>query len=169
MVWWMFVALDGTLGSLGYTSLSTSFKFISQDQLWEESETAHWYTWAQTPASLRRSSNSNRHWSCNAYLGITPPDANWYMNTGATSHMTSSYDGIMVGNGQSFSIHGYGDTKLSSPCPPLQLNYVLHAPHLIKNFVLVRKFTTDNSVYLCWIWSFWVSMKDFQTGRPVMR
>ncbi|XP_057247026.1 uncharacterized protein LOC130589635 [Beta vulgaris subsp. vulgaris] len=53
-------------------------------------------------------------------MGINPPDPNWYMDTGATSHMTSSQgnmssyfnlskpNGIIVGNGNSIPIHGYG-------------------------------------------------------------
>jgi len=53
-------------------------------------------------------------------LDITPPDLNWYMDTGATSHMTSTsgnltsyfnmsnHRGITIGNGQSIPIRGYG-------------------------------------------------------------
>jgi len=112
-------------------------------------------------------------------LGITPPDANWYMDTGATSHMTSiqvnltSYFnmsnkfGIIVGNGQSIPIHGYGHTKLSFSCPPLKLNNILHALHLVKNLVSVKKFRTDNSVSLE-LDPFGFSVRDFQTERPVM-
>ena len=62
-------------------------------------------------------------------LGLTPPDANWYLDIGATSHMTSGQGtlslspyvqlsnsrGILVGNGHSIPIHGYGHTTLSSP------------------------------------------------------
>lgn len=71
-------------------------------------------------------------------LGLTPPDQNWYMDTGATSHMTatsgnlSSYfnmsknNGIVVGNGSSIPIRGYGDTVLPTPHPPLSLKNVLH-------------------------------------------
>nr|KYP45717.1 hypothetical protein KK1_032716 [Cajanus cajan] len=91
-------------------------------------------------------------------LGISPLDANWYMDTGATSHMTSAQGNltsyfnmsnkhdIIVGNDHSIPIHGYGHTKLSSSCPPLTLNNVLHAPQLVKNLVSARKFTTDNSI-----------------------
>lgn len=80
------------------------------------------------------------------------------MDTGATSHMTSEQGtlssyfnlsnnrGIIVGNGHSIPILGYGHTNLPSPHPPLSLHNVLHAPQLIKNLVSVRKFTTDNSV-----------------------
>ncbi|XP_074314642.1 uncharacterized protein LOC141649869 [Silene latifolia] len=90
-------------------------------------------------------------------LGLTPPDP-WHMDTGATSHMTSSAgnlssysnssisNSIIVGNGQSIPIHGTGSTTLPNPHPPLSLRHVLHAPKLVKNLISVRKFTTDNSV-----------------------
>ncbi|XP_014496797.1 uncharacterized protein LOC106758379 [Vigna radiata var. radiata] len=112
-------------------------------------------------------------------LGIHPPYENWYMDTGATSHMTSAQGtlssyvntsnthGLIVCNGHSIPIHGYGHTKLSSPYPPLSLNNVLHAPQLVKNLVSVRKFTTDNFVFVEFD-PFGFSVKDFLTGRPVM-
>ncbi|KAI4348037.1 hypothetical protein L6164_008799 [Bauhinia variegata] len=113
-------------------------------------------------------------------LGLTPPDANWYMDTGATSHMTSAQGtlssyfnlsntrGIIVGNGHSIPIHGYGYTNLSPPNPPLSLKNVLHAPQLIKNLVSVRKLTTDNSVSVEFD-PFGFSVKDFQMGMRLMR
>ena len=113
-------------------------------------------------------------------LTLTPPDPNWYMDTGATSHMTSSQgnilsyfnlskpDGIIVRNGHSIPICGYGDANLPSPHPPLALKKVLHAPKLIKNLVSVRKFTTDNNVTVEFD-PFGFSVKDFRTGTPIMR
>ena len=113
-------------------------------------------------------------------LGLNVPDANWYMDTGATSHMTSGQGnlssyfnlstkrGILIGNGQSIPIQGYGHTTLPSPHPPLRLNNVLHAPILIKNLVFVRKFTCDNSVSVEFD-PFGFSVKDYQTGMPLMR
>ena len=89
-------------------------------------------------------------------LDITSPDPNWYMDIGATSHITSTSGnltsyfnmsnnrGITVGNGQSIPVLGYGQTNLPFPHPPLALKNILHAPKLIKNLVSVRKFTTDN-------------------------
>ncbi|KAE8664877.1 UDP-N-acetylglucosamine 1-carboxyvinyltransferase 2-like [Hibiscus syriacus] len=62
-------------------------------------------------------------------------DPNWYMDTGATSHMTStqgnlsSYvnmrkdNGVTVGSGQSIPIRGYDHTLLPSPNPPLSLKH----------------------------------------------
>lgn len=40
MFWRTIVGLDGTLGSLGYTSLSMSFKFMVHAQLWTTAESA---------------------------------------------------------------------------------------------------------------------------------
>ena len=78
-------------------------------------------------------------------LSFSHPDENYYMDTGATSHMTadpgilSPYfnssiknNNIVVGNGHSIPIVGHGSTTLPSPFPPFTLNNVLHAPKLIK-------------------------------------
>lgn len=67
-------------------------------------------------------------------MSINPPDSTWFMDTGATSHMTSSngnfssyfnlsnhHNGIIVGNGHTIPIRGYGHTSLPSPNPPLYL------------------------------------------------
>lgn len=60
-------------------------------------------------------------------LSLTPPDDNWYMDTGATSHMTanegtlSSYfnmsknHAIIVGNSHKIPIRGYGCNSLQPP------------------------------------------------------
>ncbi|XP_074266074.1 uncharacterized protein LOC141588536 [Silene latifolia] len=113
-------------------------------------------------------------------LGLTPPDARWFMDTGATSHMTSdagnlsSYvnksikNGILVGNGQSIPIHGTGSTTLPKTNPQLHLNHVLHVPKLVKNLVSVRKFTTDNSVSVEFD-PFGFVVKDYMTGTRLMR
>ena len=112
-------------------------------------------------------------------LTLTPPDANWYMDTGATSHMRSSgtlssyfnlssIHGIVVGSGHSIPIRGYGHAHLSNPHPPLAIKIILHAPKLIKNLVSVRKFTKDN-YFSVEFDAFGFSVKDFQTGMRLMR
>ncbi|PNY17819.1 hypothetical protein L195_g014571 [Trifolium pratense] len=113
-------------------------------------------------------------------LSLNVPDENWYMDTGTTSHMTtsqgtlSSYSNlsinknIVVGSGQEIPIRGYGQTYLSPPHPPLSLNNVLHAPKLIKNLISVRRFTIDNNVSIEFD-PFGFSVKDIQTGMPLMR
>lgn len=97
------------------------------------------------------------------------------MDTGATSHVTSaegnlsSYSnlskshGIIVGNGHSIPIRGFGSANLPPPHPSLVLKNVLHAPNLIKNLVSVRKFTTDNQVSVKFD-PLGFSVKDFQKG-----
>ena len=104
------------------------------------------------------------------------------MDTGATSHMTSSTGNlssyfnlsnhpnhnIVVGNGHTIPILGYDQSTLSSSCQSLSLKNVLHAPKLIKNLISVRKFTTDNFVSVKFD-PFGFSMKDYLTGRPIMR
>jgi len=102
------------------------------------------------------------------------------MDTGASSHMTlnagtlSSYfnlstnNKVIVANGTEIPILGYGVKQLQPPLPPLLLNNVLHAPHIIKNLVSVRKFTSDNNVSVEFD-RFGFIIKDMQTGKPLMR
>lgn len=114
-------------------------------------------------------------------MSLNPPDENWYMDTGATSHMTASQGtlssyfnmsnlnrNIIVGSGQGIPIYGYGQSSLPPPHPPLPLNNVLHAPKLIKNLISVRRFTTDNNVSLEFD-PFGFSVKDIPTGMLIMR
>lgn len=112
-------------------------------------------------------------------MSLNVLDDNWYMDTGATSHMTasqgtlSSYfnssnnNNIIVGSGHVILIRGYGQKSLSPPHPPLTLSNVLHAPNLIKNLVYVRRFTTDNHVSVEFD-PFGFFVKDLQTGIPIM-
>jgi hypothetical protein len=75
------------------------------------------------------------------------------MDTGASSHMASDYGNfssiypfsqrIMVGNGQSISSTHVGSTSIPSSIP-LSLRNILIVPHIIKNLISVRQFTTDN-------------------------
>ncbi|CAJ2649804.1 unnamed protein product [Trifolium pratense] len=106
---------------------------------------------------------------------ISPRDDQWYMDSGATSHMTdnggnlTSYfnmsNNITVGNGHHIPVIGFGNASLPNS---LTLNNVLHAPKLIKNLVSVRKFTIDNDVSVEFD-PFGFSVKDFQTGTLLMR
>ncbi|GAU43462.1 hypothetical protein TSUD_141000 [Trifolium subterraneum] len=113
-------------------------------------------------------------------LHLAQSDPSWYMDTGATSHMTSTHgnlssyfnlsknNSIIVGNGHSVPIQGFGNANLPPPHPPLALSNVLHAPKLIKNLIFVRKFTTDNHISVEFD-PFGFSVKDFQTGMVLMR
>ncbi|KAJ9536397.1 hypothetical protein OSB04_un000432 [Centaurea solstitialis] len=139
------------------------------------------YTATGTPSAQQQQSPSLTDIESAMYtLGMTPPDTNWYMDTGATSHMTSTQGnlssyfnlsnrgGIVVGSGHSIPIHGYGHTYLSPPNPPFTLKHVLHVPQIVKNLISVRKFVTDNSVSVEFD-PFGFSVKDFRTGAHLMR
>lgn len=67
-------------------------------------------------------------------ITINPPDDSWYMDTGASSHMTgesgtltsyfnsSNIKNILVGNGHTIPVHGRGSTSLSASNPPFPSN-----------------------------------------------
>ena len=81
----------------------------------------------------------------------------------------SNHGKIIVGNGSEIPIIGLGTKRLNPPpLPPLVLKNVLHAPHLIKNLVSVRKFTTANNVSVEFD-RFGFTVKDMQTEMPLMR
>lgn len=114
-------------------------------------------------------------------MNLSQPDGNLYMDTGATSHMTTeqgtlspyfnssnSNHHIVVGNVNSIPIVGHGHTTLPPPHPPLTLNNVLHAPQLVKNLIYVRKFTTDNIASVEFD-PFGFSVHNLQTGTKIMR
>ena len=93
-------------------------------------------------------------------MSLTPPSSNeWYMDSGASAHMTgnhgnlshllpsnSSYPHVIIGNGQALPITCTGHTTLSTPNHSFSLNNVLVTPDIIKNLISVRKLTTDNLV-----------------------
>jgi hypothetical protein len=80
----------------------------------------------------------------------------WYFDSGATSHITSSSSNlshftfpryptpssIVVGDGSLLPVVGTGSTELSHS---LFLNNVLVSPQIIKNLISVRQFTIDNN------------------------
>ncbi|GAA0184334.1 hypothetical protein LIER_31622 [Lithospermum erythrorhizon] len=113
-------------------------------------------------------------------LGLIPLDSDWFMDTGATSHMTSDRGtlpyyfnsntptNIVVGDCNSVPISGYGHAVLPLPNPPLHLKNVLHVSKIIKNLISVRKFTTDNCVSIEFD-PFGFSVKDLRTGTRIMR
>ncbi|XP_076927181.1 uncharacterized protein LOC143590643 [Bidens hawaiensis] len=84
-------------------------------------------------------------------------DPYWYMDTGASSHITSdvgkitsplslSSNTIFVGNGQRLKINGSGNGYYTLPNKTYQLNQIIHSPQVIKDLFSVREFTIDNQV-----------------------
>ncbi|KAJ9543513.1 LOW QUALITY PROTEIN: hypothetical protein OSB04_023220 [Centaurea solstitialis] len=107
-------------------------------------------------------------------------DNNYYMDTGASSHM--SYDQgnllslkpcgkskvIMVGNGVLLSVSYIGDTFLPLSRTPLALKNVLVSDQMVKNLISVCRFTIDNWVSVEFD-PFGFSIKDLNTGQLLHR
>jgi hypothetical protein len=76
-----------------------------------------------------------------------PPSAEWYMDSDAHSHMTSTTgnllssqppssstpSSIIVGNGSLLPVTSTGHTFFPTPNHPLHLSHILVSPHIIKN------------------------------------
>ncbi|MCH82949.1 retrovirus-related Pol polyprotein from transposon TNT 1-94, partial [Trifolium medium] len=90
------------------------------------------------------------------------PSFNWYSDSGASHHVTSSSqnihqlspfegpDQVYLGNGQGLSISHFGSSSFSSPLKPnvqLILHNLLLVPTITKNLLSVSQFAKDNSVY----------------------
>ncbi|TYK05754.1 Retrovirus-related Pol polyprotein from transposon TNT 1-94 [Cucumis melo var. makuwa] len=104
---------------------------------------------------------------------------NWYIDSGATNHLTveysnlsnpSEYSGIekiMVGNGDSLHISYIGNAYLTDGINGLNLKNVLCVPDITKNLVSVSKLAQDNNVYIefhgCYCF-----IKDKDTGRTLL-
>lgn len=108
-----------------------------------------------------------------------PSNTKWYMDTGATAHLTSQYDNISslssqvgfpwitVGNGAFIPSTAIGHASISASTPPLSLNNVLLCPKILKNLIYVRQFTTDN---VCSVEfdRFGFVVKDLHTQIPLI-
>lgn len=110
-----------------------------------------------------------------------PPAGNeWYMDTGATSHVTNSTGtltsyhspssitsrSIVVGNGSKLPITSYGSAHLTKH--PFYLHNVLVSSPIVKNLISVRKFTIDNWCSVEFD-PYGFSVKNLATGRILMR
>jgi len=87
-----------------------------------------------------------------------PQTAEWYMDTGASSHLASnsgkfssshpvfSSSPILVGNGTTMPVTHHASSIIPTTSSPLKLNNILISPPLVKNLISVRKLTQDNNV-----------------------
>jgi hypothetical protein len=111
-----------------------------------------------------------------------PPNTEWYMDYGASSHMASNSGilshvfspnystptSIVVGNGSLLPVTSTGHTYFPSASRPLYLYDVLVSHDIIKNLISVRRFTTDNLVSVEFD-PFGLSVKDLQTRNVIVR
>ncbi|GKE33144.1 ribonuclease H-like domain-containing protein [Tanacetum coccineum] len=107
-------------------------------------------------------------------------DQQWYMDTGATSHLSShtgnlhtsslnrNFHSIIVGNGSSIHVTHSGHVQIPNPYRPLHLRNVLVTPNIIKNLVSVRKFTTDNKCSIDFD-PYGFTVRDYHTRQTLLR
>jgi hypothetical protein len=128
-------------------------------------------------------------WDQNALItafhtaSLTPqPSAEWYMDSGADSHMTftsgnllssqppshSTPSSIIVGNGSLLSVTSTGQTLFPTPSHPLHLRHILMSPNIIKNLISIRQFTTDNQVSVEFD-PYGLYVKDLHTRNMIVR
>lgn len=111
-----------------------------------------------------------------------PPSPIWYMDSGASNHLTSdpgnitiphtvsssSPSSIVVGNGSLIPITSVGSTSIPTAHGPFSLNHVLVTPQIIKNLISVRRFTIDNNCSVEFD-PFGLSVKDLRTKTVIAK
>jgi hypothetical protein len=87
-------------------------------------------------------------------------DTNWYYDTGATDHITSNLEKLMIRdqyhgkdkihttNGEGLHISHIGYPAIQTPNRDLHLKNILHVPNATKNLLSVHKLTIDNDAFL---------------------
>lgn len=87
-------------------------------------------------------------------------DSNWYMDSGATDHITGELDKLTIcdkykgndqvhtANGAGMKIEHIGHSLVHTPMRNLILKNFLHVPQATKNLVSASKLAYDNSVFV---------------------
>jgi hypothetical protein len=87
-------------------------------------------------------------------------DTNWYVDSGATDHITGEHDKLTIrekyggrdqvhgANGSGMSISNIGHSTLHTPIRPLHLNNILHVPSANKSLASVHRIAFDNNAFL---------------------
>lgn len=119
-----------------------------------------------------------RHVAAAAYAyGL---DTNWYIDTGATDHLTSELDKlttrekykgtdqIHTANGAGMKIEHIGHSLIYTPDRTLHLKNVLHVPQASKNLISASRLAEDNYAFLE-IHSKYFLVKDLATKKIILR
>jgi hypothetical protein len=115
-----------------------------------------------------------------AYTPSYPVDPVWYMDTGATDHLTGELDKLGVkepyhgkdhvhtANGQGMRISHIGQSTLSTnTATPLCLKDILVCPQVTKNLLSAHKLALDNNVFVE-IHPFDLFVKDRDTKEIIL-
>jgi len=87
-------------------------------------------------------------------------DTNWYVDLGATDHVTSKLDKLTLrekygrhdqvhsSSGVGMKINHIGSSVLHTPSSNIHLNKILHVPKATKNLLFVNRLARDNNAFL---------------------
>ena len=119
------------------------------------------------PVAYNASSPTQDVWNHQALLAALatanvpptgPHTAEWFLDTGASSHMSSNAGNfpspqqvlnslpITVGNGTTMPVTHRASTVIPTSQSPLKLNDVLVSPSLVKKLISIPSLTRDNNV-----------------------
>jgi gag-polypeptide of LTR copia-type len=113
--------------------------------------------WHRYDARYGSSSQPHAH---TAHTGITAPHGDWYLDLGATHHVTSDlnnistfipyegFENLHIGNGTGMKILHIGSSILTFPTRSVVLNDILHVPQFTKNLLSLSKLLHDNSLLI---------------------
>lgn len=131
--------------------------------------------WKRFDASFTREDKS-----ANVTASSYEVDTNWYIDSGATDHITSELDKLTVkdkyaGNdqvhtasGSGMDINHVGRTIIHTPTRKLYLNNVLHVPDTKKNLISTYRLMLDNHAFIELHPSFFL-IKDQATKMLLLR
>jgi len=107
-------------------------------------------------------------------------DTNWYMDSGATDHITSELDKLSVrdryhggerihaANGSGMEIAHVGHSTVQSLPHKIHLRNVLHVPAASKNLVSINRLTRDNNAFVEFHPDYF-SIKEAATKKTILR
>jgi hypothetical protein len=107
-------------------------------------------------------------------------DTNWYMDSGATDHITGELEKLTVRNKYQggdqihmaseagMDISHIGHAVVNTPHRPIQLNNILYVPRGRKNLISIHRLTIDNSIFIE-LHPFFFLIKDQKTRRILLK
>jgi histone deacetylase 1/2 len=113
--------------------------------------------WYRYDESYQGQGNTKSAGSTATNYGV---DTNWYMDSGATDHITSELekltirdkyhgqDQVHTASGSGMKISNVGRTILYTPHQNLHLKNILHVPAANKNLASIHKLTSDNDALI---------------------
>jgi hypothetical protein len=109
---------------------------------------------------------------------LLPPPSEWYLDTGASLHMSCSpgmlsdlapsSSRIVVGDGSTQPVLHSGHLSLPTSSSPIHLRNVLVSPSLIKNLISIKSLCRDNPVTVDFD-NLGFSVKDRRTRKVILR